>query len=77
SCNVTDLNRAVLKDVFDTVNQLAKTHGLEARGSELIGMPPLAVFRGFSSAEEGANYLGLSSVVPFDVRDRVIEYRFA
>lgn len=76
SCNITDLNRAVLKDVFDTVNQLAKNHGLEARGSELIGMPPLAAFRGFSSAEDGANYLGLSSVVPFDVRDRVIEFRF-
>lgn len=77
SCNITDLNRAVLKDVFDTVRQLAKNYGLEAQGSELIGMPPLSAFRGFSTAEEGANYLGLSSVVPFDVRDRVIEYRLA
>jgi glutamate formiminotransferase len=77
SCNVTDLNQAVLKDVYDAVDQLARIHGLRAHGSELIGMPPLAAFRGFSSAEDGANYLGLSSVVPFQVRDRVIEYRFA
>jgi len=77
SCNVTDISQAALKDVYDTVDQLARNYGLRARGSELIGMPPLAAFRGFSSAQEGANYLGLSSVVAFDVRDRVIEYRFA
>ena len=77
SCNVTDISQAALKDVYDAVDQLARNYGLRARGSELIGMPPLAAFRGFSSAEEGANYLGLSSVVQFDVRDRVIEYRFA
>jgi glutamate formiminotransferase len=77
SCNVTDISQATLKDVYDAVDQLARNHGLRARGSELIGMPPLAAFRGFSSAEDGANYLELSSVVPFDVRDRVIEYRFA
>ncbi len=77
SCNVTDLSQAALKDVYDAVDRLARAHGLCARGSELIGMPPLAAFRGFSSAEDGANYLGLSSVVPFAVRDRVIEYRFA
>jgi glutamate formiminotransferase/formiminotetrahydrofolate cyclodeaminase len=77
SCNVTDISQAALKDVYDAVDQLARNYGLLARGSELIGMPPLSAFRGFSSAEEGANYLGLSSVVPFEVRDRVIEYRFA
>jgi glutamate formiminotransferase len=76
SCNVTDISQAALKDIFDAVDQLARNHGLRAHGSELIGMPPLAAFRGFSSAEEGANYLGLSSVVPFDVKTRVIEYRF-
>lgn len=77
SCNVTDISQAALKDVYDAVDQLARNYGLRARGSELIGMPPLEAFRGFSSAEEGANYLGLSSVVPFDVSDRVIEYRFS
>jgi len=77
SCNITDLNRTVLKQVYDAVDRLARIHGLEARGSELIGMPPLSAFRGFSSAEDGANYLGLSSVVPFDVRERVIEHRFS
>ena len=77
SCNVTDISQAALKDVYDAVDQLARNYGLLARGSELIGMPPLSAFRGFSSAQEGANYLGLSSVVAFDVRDRVIEYRFA
>jgi hypothetical protein len=77
SCNVTDLSRLALKEVYDTVDLLARNFGLAAAGSELIGMPPLRAFRGFSSAEEGANYLGLSSVVPFDVPSRVIEYRFA
>ena len=77
SCNVTDLSRLALKEVYDAVDLLARNFGLAAAGSELIGMPPLRAFRGFSSAEEGANYLGLSSVVPFDVPSRVIEYRFA
>ncbi|MFM8564674.1 MAG: glutamate formiminotransferase, partial [Bacteroidota bacterium] len=77
SCNITDLNRTVLKEVYDAVDRLARVHGLEARGSELIGMPPLSAFRGFSSAEDGADYLGLSSVVPFAVRERVIEHRFS
>ncbi len=76
SCNVTDLTRLALKDVYDEVDRLARELGLRAAGSELIGMPPLSAFRGFPSAEEGANYLGLSSVVPFDVPSRVIEYRF-
>jgi hypothetical protein len=66
-----------LKDVYDEVDRLARERGLRAAGSELIGMPPLSAFRGFTSAIEGANYLGLSSVVPFDVPSRVIEYRFA
>lgn len=76
SCNVTDLSRLALKDVYDEVDRLAHKYGLHAAGSELIGMPPAAAFRGFSSVEEGAHYLGLSSVVPFDVPSRVIEYRF-
>jgi glutamate formiminotransferase len=77
SCNVTDLSQLALKDVYDEVDRLARERGLRAAGSELIGMPPLSAFRGFTSAIEGANYLGLSSVVPFDVPSRVIEYRFA
>ena len=76
SCNITDLNRLSLKEVYDRVDALAADFGMRAAGSELIGMAPLKAFRGFRSAQEGADYLGLSSVVPFDASSRVIEERF-
>ena len=76
SCNITDLNRLSLKEVYDRVDSLAADFGMRAAGSELIGMAPLKAFRGFRSAEEGADYLGLSSVVSFDASSRVIEERF-
>jgi glutamate formiminotransferase len=76
SCNITDLNRLSLKEVYDRVDALAADFGLRAAGSELIGMAPLKAFRGFGSAQEGADYLGLSSVVSFDVSSRIIEERF-
>lgn len=76
SCNITDLNRLSLKEVYDRVDALAADFGMRAAGSELIGMAPLKAFSGFRSAQEGADYLGLSSVVSFDVSSRIIEERF-
>ena len=76
SCNITDLNRLSLKEVYDRVDALAADFGMRAAGSELIGMAPLKAFRGFRSAQEGADYLGLSSVVSFDASSRIIEERF-
>ena len=76
SCNITDLNRLSLKDVYDRVDALAADFGMRAAGSELIGMAPFKAFRGFRSAEEGADYLGLRSVASFDASSRIIEERF-
>ena len=76
SCNITDLNRLSLKEVYDRVDALAADFGMRAAGSELIGMAPLKAFSGFRSAQEGADYLGLSSVVSFDVSSRIIQERF-
>jgi len=76
SCNITDLNRLSLKEVYDRVDALAADFGMRAAGSELIGMAPLKAFSGFRSAQEGADYLGLSSVVSFDASSRIIEERF-
>ena len=76
SCNITDLNRLSLKEVYDRVDALAADFGMRAAGSELIGMAPLKAFNGFRSAQEGADYLGLSSVVSFDASSRIIEEQF-
>jgi hypothetical protein len=42
-------------------------------GSELIGLAPSHAFRDFASDAEAMNFLGLSSVVPFDPSDRILE----
>lgn len=76
SCNITDLDRLSLKEVYDRVDALAADFGMRTAGSELIGMAPLKAFRGFRSVQEGADYLGLSSVVSFDASSRIIEERF-
>lgn len=85
STNITNTERVGLRDVFEAVREIAKQNGVEIAGSELIGLIPLrcimeagAFYVGDKASEkekiDGAiNNLGLSSVVPFNPQERIIE----
>jgi glutamate formiminotransferase len=73
SCNIVDLNRCTPKQLFERVTSEVATLGGQTMGSELIGLAPSHAFRDFASDAEAMNFLGLSSVVPFDPSDRILE----
>jgi len=73
SCNIVDLNRCTPKQLFERVTSEVATLGGQTMGSELIGLAPSHAFRDFPSDAEAMKFLGLSSVVPFDPSDRILE----
>jgi glutamate formiminotransferase len=73
SCNIVDLNRCTPKQVFERITFEVDLLGGQTMGSELIGLAPSHAFRDFASDAEAMNFLGLSSVVPFDPSDRILE----
>jgi glutamate formiminotransferase len=73
SCNIVDLNRCTPKQLFERITSEVVLLGGQTMGSELIGLAPSHAFRDFASDAEAMNFLGLSSVVPFDPSDRILE----
>lgn len=73
SCNIVDLNRCTPKQLFERITSQVALLGGQTMGSELIGLAPSHAFRDFASDAEAMNFLGLSSVVPFDPSDRILE----
>ena len=73
SCNIVDLNRCTPKQLFERITSEVALLGGQTMGSELIGLAPSHAFRDFASDAEAMNFLGLSSVVPFDPSDRILE----
>lgn len=88
SMNLVDIETTAVHTVFDTVKDLAKAKGVEATGSELIGLIPLKVMKqagqhyaGTATASEekliniAIEKLGLADLRPFNPQEKVIEYK--
>ncbi|MBK9328116.1 MAG: glutamate formimidoyltransferase [Sphingobacteriales bacterium] len=75
SINITDIFASPLIEVYDCIKKIAGNYGIEVDGSELIGLvPELTLRHPNRSVQEAAAYLGLDSVKPFKINERVIEY---
>ncbi|WP_428898097.1 glutamate formimidoyltransferase [Parelusimicrobium proximum] len=83
SCNITDYRSANIKKVFDTCVLEAGELGIKVSGSELIGLIPEEALLAAAPAEgsresrleAAVKYLRLNDLAPFDIRQRVLEYR--
>lgn len=75
STNIIDFEKSPIIDVFTEIKHLAKEHGIETNGSELIGLiPKQALLHPLMTIEEAINYLGLNTVKPFSQEINIIEY---
>lgn len=87
SFNLTDYHRTGLAAVFEACRREAQKRGLDTTGSELIGLAPeealLQAGRFYAPAETSAPalletaaaQLGLNKIRPFNLRERILEYR--
>ncbi len=88
SINLVDFEVTSMHDAFEEVRRQAKTLGIEATGSELVGLTPLkAMLLAGSYYADGKKLteqelvtlaidkLGLSQLEPFDPKKKVIEYQ--
>jgi glutamate formiminotransferase/formiminotetrahydrofolate cyclodeaminase len=88
SINLVDFEITSMHDAFNEVNRQAKTLGVEATGSELVGLTPLKAmllagdfFAGGKSLNESQKVqlaideLGLSQLEPFNPKKKIIEYQ--
>lgn len=83
STNITDIRRSPVVDVFETIRDMAREAGIGTKGSELIGMIPMRAFARIDQEpsfvsrqdiEAVVKQLGLDSLRPFDIDERVLEY---
>lgn len=86
STNITNTNIVSLHHVYEKVKELARAHGVEVAGSELIGLAPKSCMleagrfykpetnNEISLVEAAVHHLGLASVVDFTPQERIIEY---
>ncbi len=84
SINVYDLAIVPLKELFDTINDLAKGYGVSVIGSELIGLIPAfylaeaAASLGFVLSQESVSqlidYFGFANITTFDPQQRILEW---
>ena len=87
SFNLTDYHRTGLAGVFEACRREEKKRGLDTAGSELIGLAPeealLQAGRFYAPDETNqtallqaaVTQLGLNKIRPFNVRERILEYR--
>ena len=73
SCNIVDPEKCSIKTLFDRIKHEAKKLGIYTNGSELIGMAPKNAFKEFKDLENAKDYLGLDSIKPIEINDRIIE----
>jgi glutamate formiminotransferase/formiminotetrahydrofolate cyclodeaminase len=75
STNITNIDASPVTEVFNGIRNIAAAYGIETNGSELIGLIPLrALVTTGMSAREAIDHLGLNSLRPFDIKERIIEY---
>lgn len=85
SMNITDINLTPLHKAFETVSALAAKRGLQVTGTEIIGLVPKCVlvdaglhFGACGSErnlmELAVKKMGLSTLRPYNIEERVIEY---
>jgi glutamate formiminotransferase/formiminotetrahydrofolate cyclodeaminase len=90
STNITDIALTPIQRVFETIAERAKVYGVEATGSELIGLIPLSAIKEAGqyfadkevkeilSEDELLKFavkgLGLDALKPFDPKKRILEY---
>jgi glutamate formiminotransferase/formiminotetrahydrofolate cyclodeaminase len=88
SINLVDFEVTSMHDAFEEVSKQAKTLGIQATGSELVGLTPLKAMlmagtfyaAGRKLAERelvdlAIAKLGLSQLEPFDPKKKIIEYQ--
>jgi glutamate formiminotransferase/formiminotetrahydrofolate cyclodeaminase len=88
SINLVDFETTSMHDAYEEVKKQAKTLGVEATGSELVGLTPLkamllagAFYAGGKKLSEqelvtlAVERLGLSQLEPFDPKKKIIEYQ--
>jgi glutamate formiminotransferase/formiminotetrahydrofolate cyclodeaminase len=88
SINLVDFETTSMHQAFEEVSMQAKTLGIEATGSELVGLTPLkAMLMAGQFYAEGKKVseselvdlaikkLGLSQLEPFDPKKKIIEYQ--
>jgi len=88
SINLVDFETTSMHDAFEEVRKQAKTLGIEASGSELVGLTPLKAmllagtfYAGGTKLSEqelvalAVDRLGLSQLEPFDPMKKIIEYQ--
>jgi glutamate formiminotransferase / formiminotetrahydrofolate cyclodeaminase len=88
SINLVDFEITSMHDAFEEVSKQAKTLGIQATGSELVGLTPLkAMLLAGTFYADGKNLpekelvalaigkLGLSQLEPFDPKKKIIEYQ--
>ena len=84
SLNLTNYKETSMHEVFESIKAQAKVHGIEATGSEVIGLVPKealietgAFYTGNSSGdnlvEEAIKHLGLSQLNTFNPEKKIIE----
>jgi glutamate formiminotransferase/formiminotetrahydrofolate cyclodeaminase len=88
SMNLTDFEATSMHTAYEEVKRQARSLGIDATGSELVGLAPLQALRKagkFYSAGQSLmerelvnlaiEKLGLSQLEPFDAKKKIIEYR--
>ena len=88
--NLHNLSVTGFHHAFEAVKRMAEALGVGVRGSELIGMTPLAALTETGryylqdkdasdkeAIEEAVRSLGLNDSAPFDPNRRIVEYRLA
>jgi glutamate formiminotransferase/formiminotetrahydrofolate cyclodeaminase len=87
SINLTDFEMTSMHDAFEEVKRQAQSLGINATGSELVGLTPLQAmlkagrfYAGDTKHSEtelvslAIEKLGLSQLEPFDAKKKIIEY---
>ena len=88
SMNLQDVSVTDMHDAFECIRSLAADHGVDLKGSELVGLAPLSSFlnagRWYHEDAENASEadlvatavrgLGLDALGPFNPEERIIEY---
>ena len=88
SMNLQDVSITDMHDAYECIRSLAADHGVEVKGSELVGLAPLSSFLNAGlwyhadpdTASEAdlvaaaIEGMGLDALGPFDPAERIIEY---